>query len=132
MKNKGFTLAEVLGVVVILGLLVIVSFPPLLNQLKKSKKTLSDAELKIIGEAAGLYVDDHASSYPAVDNNVYCIGLDKLIKNGYLKSPIIDVTTNEEIDESNNEVRVLINGQNDYSYELRDKTTSDKCVEIRA
>ena len=132
MKNKGFTLAEVLGVVVILGLLVIVAFPPLLNQLKKSKNTLSEAELKILGEAAGLYIDDHLSNYPTVEDNVYCISLDTLVKNGYLKSPIIDATTNEEINEVNNEIRVVINGQNDYSYDLRDKTTSDKCVEIRA
>ena len=40
MNKKGFTLAELLGVIVLLGILATVAFPPLLNQLNKSKEKI--------------------------------------------------------------------------------------------
>lgn len=123
--NKGFTLAEVLGVIIILGLLIVVSFPPLLNQLKKSQKTLNDATLKIIGTAAEQYIDEHATEYPIVDTNVYCIGLNTLVTGGYIKSPIIDASTNEAINEETNVIEFKIISKNNYEYALKDK---DECI----
>lgn len=126
MNKKGFTLAEVLGVIIILGLLVIVSFPPLLNQLKKSKSTLSDATLKILGTSAELYIDEHPSSYPIKSGNIYCIKLETLVNNGYLKSPILDASSGETIDETTNYVKYTINDINDYDYELVTSCTENK------
>ena len=39
-KKKGFTLVELIGVVVILGLVALVAFPSLLNQINNSKKQI--------------------------------------------------------------------------------------------
>lgn len=118
MKNRGFTLAEVLGVIIILGLLVIVSFPPLLNQLKKSKDKLSSATLKILGTAAEQYVEEHPSTYPKTNGNVYCFKLETLVNNGYLKSPILDASSGETINETTNYIKFTIVGTNDYNYEM--------------
>lgn len=118
MNKKGFTLAELLGVIVLLGILVTVAFPPLLNQLNKSKDKLSDATLKVLGTAAEQYIDDHSSSYPIKDGNIYCIKLETLVNYNYLKSPIMDASTGEEIDEANNYIKFKINTFNDYDYEL--------------
>lgn len=126
MNRKGFTLAEVLGVIIILGLLVIVSFPPLLNQLKKSKSTLSDATLKVIGAGAEAYVDEHPSTYPIKNGNVYCLKLETLVNNGYLKSPILDASTGEAINEATNYLKFTITSINNYQYELVTSCTENK------
>lgn len=126
MNKKGFTLAEVLGVVVILGLLVIVSFPPILNQLKKSQSRLSGATIKLLGSAAELYVDEHPSSYPIKKNNVYCFSLKKLVDTGYLKSPILDASSGEQINEEGNYIKFTINDINDYRYDLVTECTENR------
>ena len=120
MKNKGFTLAEVLGVIIILGILVIVSFPPMLNQLKKSQNKLSDATLKILGTAAEQYMDNHATTYPAQKGKTYCFKLETLVNAGYLKSPILDASTGDKIDETTNFIKFIIDKDNEYkhTYEL--------------
>lgn len=126
MNKKGFTLAEVLGVIIILGLLVIVSFPPLLSQLKKSQGKLSDATLKVLGTAAEQYVDEHPSTYPIKNGNIYCIKLETLVNSGYLKSPILDASTGEAINESSNYIKFTINNMNDYDYEMVETCVENK------
>lgn len=126
MNKKGFTLAELLGVIVLLGILAVVAFPPLLNQLNKSKDKLSEATVKVLGIAAEQYIDEHSSNYPIKNGNVYCIKLETLVNYNYLKSPIMDASSGEEIDISNNYVKFKINKYNDYEYEL-----SEECIEER-
>ena len=128
MNKKGFTLAELLGVIVLLGILATVAFPPLLNQLNKSKEKLSDATLKVLGTAAEQYIDDHSSSYPIKDGNVYCISLETLVNYNYLKSPIMDASTGEEISEKDNYIKFKINKFNDYDYELTTNCSEDSSI----
>ena len=125
MNKKGFTLAELLGVIVLLGILATVAFPPLLNQLNKSKEKLSDATLKVLGTAAEQYIDDHSSSYPIKDGKTYCISLETLVNYNYLKSPIMDASTGEEISEKDNYIKFKINKFNDYDYELTTDCSKD-------
>ena len=128
MNKKGFTLAELLGVIVLLGILATVAFPPLLNQLNKSKEKLSGATLKVLGTAAEQYIDDHSSSYPIKDGNVYCISLETLVNYNYLKSPIMDASTGEEISEKDNYIKFKINKFNDYDYELTTNCSEDSSI----
>lgn len=128
MNKKGFTLAELLGVIVLLGILATVAFPPLLNQLNKSKEKLSGATLKVLGTAAEQYIDDHSSSYPIKDGKTYCISLETLVNYNYLKSPIMDASTGEEISEKDNYIKFKINKFNDYDYELTTNCSEDSSI----
>ena len=46
--KKGFTLAEILGVIVIIGLLLILIVPPIINRISGSGDEAKDAENEFI------------------------------------------------------------------------------------
>lgn len=46
MKNKGFTLAEILGVIVLLALISIISISQITNRINSTKSKISDAQKK--------------------------------------------------------------------------------------
>lgn len=108
--KKGFTLVELLGVIVLLGLLTIIAAPPILNQIKKTKEKLSSATETLLSSAAEEYVEEHLTNYPIKDGNVYCITLKTLVDYDKLKSPIIDASSGEEINETENVMKVEIIG----------------------
>ncbi len=58
-KNKGFTLVELLAVIVILAIIMIIAVPAVLSVLNTAKKkTFSDFGLKIVNEATKKYLAD--------------------------------------------------------------------------
>ena len=52
MKNRGFTLVEVLAILGILAVLSLLAMPTINNQIKKNKEKLLEAQIKTI--ASGL------------------------------------------------------------------------------
>lgn len=54
-KEGGFTLVELLGVIVILGLIVAISIPLIGNVVEDSKKKTADAQDELVLDAAQLY-----------------------------------------------------------------------------
>ncbi len=95
MNKKGFTLVELIGVVVILGLIALVAFPALLNQIDSSKKQVSDSQKALIISAAKNYVDENKNDY--ADKTEFEISADNLIKKGYLSEGIISSYSDSEI-----------------------------------
>ena len=72
MKRKnGFTLAEILGVIVIIGLLLIIVAPILIGRIKNNQDLVNEAGNKIIYDAARQYVDENPNNY--LLGNKYCI-----------------------------------------------------------
>lgn len=95
MKNKGFTLMELLGVIIILGILALVTFPPVLNQIKKAKQELENSTRILIIEAAKDYYEDHVDDYVKTNGNTYCISVNALVENNYLNKKIKDENFND-------------------------------------
>ena len=90
MKKKGFTLMELLGVIVILGVLVLIMFPPILNQIKKSKQEIRNSTKTLIIDAAKDYYEDNINNYKKMEGMTYCININTLTSEGYLNSKIKD------------------------------------------
>ena len=82
--NRAFTLVEMLAVIVILGLLMVISFPKVLEMVERQKKQISDSQLDLVYTAAKSYLFDHSNQFPAREGNNYCIRLQTLDDENYL------------------------------------------------
>ena len=87
MKNKGFTLTELLGVIIILSILVLLVFPKVYNSVKSNKNGDKVVE-KIIYNATSLYMDDNSDYYIKDQSKTYCIKIKDLVDNDNLKAPV--------------------------------------------
>lgn len=115
--KKGFTLAELMGVIVIISIIAILAFPPIINQIKKQRAKISDATMVLLGEATYLYTDYHKNTYPIVSATTYCITLQQLVDDNKLSAPIINATTGQPL-ALTQYVKMVINTKVDIVYTL--------------
>ena len=124
MKNKGFTLIEVIAVVGIIGIMSILVMPLIMNQIAEKKDEISETTSTLIFNAADLYLNDNIATYPKQIGNVYCVKINELINKGYLKSPLKDVTSGKNIDTSR-VIRLEVNVYREYdNYNILNKNES--------
>lgn len=96
--KKGFTLAELLGVIVLLAVIALFSIPPIIRNIQTGKAEVSKSTMMIISNSAKLYLKEDENKYRLTKGDTYCIALQELVNSGYLKTPIEDVKTGEEIE----------------------------------
>ena len=97
MNKKGFTLVELLGVIVILSILTLISIPIINSIVKDSQKQVKESNIDTILEAAYSYTLDEDIDIELPENNDESISitLDTLKKSGYLKKEIKNADTKE-------------------------------------
>ncbi len=123
MKNKAFTLVELLAVITILALLALIALPAISKQMGNSKETLYNAQIKSIEESAKAWGADNLFKLPE-DDTCITVTLGYLKDLGYIDSTVTNPKNNEEF--SNTETFVNIKKeQNQYVYEV--KTSGTKC-----
>ncbi len=121
MKNKGFTLAEILGVIVIIGLLLLLVAPAIVNRIAANKGKVSKAAEKIIYSATQQYIDENRSDYANSKN--FCITVQTLINDGKLASPVQDPISNNTYD--NYGVSVTVDEYGAMDYTLKEEGCQD-------
>lgn len=114
MKNrKGFTLAELLGVLAILAVITMITVPLVNNYIKSSKEKAYDAQVETIKNAAKEWFVVNSTSVEFEDN-LFLINIDDLKESEYLSSDdIVNPITKENIEGC---IRIT-NNNNVYSYE---------------
>jgi prepilin-type N-terminal cleavage/methylation domain-containing protein len=122
MKNKGFTLIELLGVIMILAILALITFPPIIEEIKKSKSEIKGTTKVLIIDAAKDYYADNMTNYEAVTGKTYCIDINTLIENNYLSKKIKDENLN---DINTNKKIKMVYGNNKFEYEIVDECTDN-------
>ncbi|MBE6139659.1 MAG: prepilin-type N-terminal cleavage/methylation domain-containing protein [Firmicutes bacterium] len=131
MKNKGFTLIEVLGVVILIALLLLIVFPNIINFIKKSSDEQDRLTKELIFSAADSYIKDHINNFPKVDGIEdgikYAIELKDLVDEGLLVSPI-KYSDSEDI--TNDKCVQVTYENNKYEKKLEDECKS-QCVLTR-
>ena len=121
MNKKGFTLAEIVGVVVVLGLIALLAFPPLLNMVKNSENKVNEANKTLIYTASSQYTAKYVNDFPKKQGNVYCITIEDLVKEEFLSSSIVkdDITLDTK-------VKITISSDLKYDY-----IVDNNCTEAR-
>ena len=106
MKNKkenigitrGFTLVELLAVIVILAIVLIIAVPGVLSIINKTKNNAYDRQLDMIKEASRLYVtSDSDVTWVGQSPKKTTVSLNTLKTKGYLDQKIMDPKTKKEI-----------------------------------
>ena len=116
--KKGFTLIEILAVVVIIGLVSILVIPKITNSLKNKKSDVDTTTNNIVLTAAKNYINNNLNKFDKVDNNIFCLPLTTLTRNGYLDSPVKNVTDDKDITNSKS---VKITYNKGFKYQVVDK-----------
>lgn len=92
--KKGFTLVELLVVIVILGLLALVAYPSIIKIVNESKKDAYNSQIKVIEKVAKEWAVEHPMELPDIkeengscscnSEESKCIKIEDLKKSGYL------------------------------------------------
>lgn len=123
MKKKGFTLVELLIVIVILGIITGISIPLIRNIREKNQNKEYSNYIESMEYSAKLYMDSHKEDLFVIDGDESCaiIEYDELEKKGLLKDIGID---NVSCKSSNTFVAVEKKG-NEYIYKVSLQCTSN-------
>jgi len=132
MNKKGFTLAELLGVIVIIGLLLLLIIPLIINGVKSKEDDVEQTQNNIIFDAVDEYLDLDKDKYPNIPGNIYCITLNELIESGKLVDPVKKIVEDGNID-PNYTIEIIISkdGVREYSVsEGECKSYTSKNIEM--
>lgn len=126
MKNKGFTLVELLGVIIILALLMLIVFPKIINSIKTSSDEVDELTMKLISSASDLYINDYQKDFPKLDGAKYCIELKLLVDKDLLKAPITLSDSDMDITDLKSVEVIYKDG---YNYKLVNKDICQRTVD---
>jgi type IV pilus assembly protein PilA len=94
MNKKGFTLVELLAVIVLLGLVALIAAPAITGIIKKSKDSLSDSQKTSIELSAKNWATDNMMELPE-DGKCICVSLRTLQAGGYADLEVKDPKTGD-------------------------------------
>ena len=114
MKKNGFTLVELLAVIIILGIITTIFVPNTIKLLKENNlKIYKIKENELINAAKDYANYDKNFSYPTVEVPVKYITMPQLVEGSYINK-ILDTSSGKECRAF---VRVTLNDINGYNYE---------------
>ncbi len=116
MKKKGFTLVEVLAVIIILNILLIIGVIGTFSIIKKGKENSYKTLITSVLNSTKLYISDNNNIEEELDlNGYYIITLNDLVSNKIIKGKLIDPRTDEQIALTK---KIVITKQNDLSLNI--------------
>lgn len=87
LNNKGFSLIEILSVILILSIILAIAIPDTTYSIKKGEDKISSINDEVILSAANIYVEefqDELNWYMDNNLNIACFSTYKLEEKGYL------------------------------------------------
>ncbi len=128
--KRGFTLVELLGVIVILGIIAVIAFPSIINQITDARNNINENTNTLIFDAAENYFLDHADLTTASGSKYYCTTLEVLVDEGLLNEPIKNAETGTPYDVSKTAVRLKYEGKHKFSNGEIGSTNSFTCIKV--
>lgn len=99
-KDKiGFTLIEVIAVIVLISLVLLIAFPTVISSYNRQKMAQWDNVVILIEEGTKNYVSAYRTQLPEIEieDSSTTITLETLVEYGMLKWPLIDPRDNTEL-----------------------------------
>ena len=135
MNKKGFTLVELLAIIIVLSLLVVIASTSVSKIMKDSKKDLYNSQIKMIESAAKSYGSENINDLPAGGECKY-ITLGELKEHSLIDPHIKNPKTNKEF---NNDMIIKISSEKskyntvNIIYEVDSKEVSDceKLIKVK-
>ncbi len=87
MNKKGFTLVELLAVIMVIALIAAFALPQVLTQFTNYSEGLSEKQKEMILEAGRAYVEENSATYSKTENS--CIPLQRLVDTEYLNADFV-------------------------------------------
>ena len=121
-KKNAFTLAELLAVITILGVIALIVFPAVNKAIKNSKEKSYNQQVESILNSAENWTLENMSSLSDTNDNYITIG--ELQQSGYLEAKrVINPITDEEM---NGCIVIKYDtNYNQYTYQYKDESCSD-------
>lgn len=129
MKEKGFTLVEMIGVLLVLAVILSVSVPSIINMLDKQAEKKYEDYKKTLFLASETYVERNRDITDGIFNfldntgDTACITLNTLIANGYIKSSLVDPKENKKVTEIDYFIKVTVETDKTLNYEYKSTCT---------
>ncbi|MCI9084271.1 MAG: prepilin-type N-terminal cleavage/methylation domain-containing protein [Bacilli bacterium] len=116
--KKGFTLVELLGVIVILGIIGVITVPLIISVVNDSKDNANDIQEETIRRAAKNYIQSHVYTLPEeCETESGCTLTIKQLKDaGYLEEKDLKNSKTDEVIADDITVKVF-KSNNKYKYE---------------
>ncbi len=143
MNKKGFTLVEMIVVVILIGVIAIVAVPAVLKTMNKQDNERYDTHMKLVKQALDLYEIRYKGDFDnSSDYSIYRINYQKLLDNDLLKenglkcSGYIDLTKKKN---NNYAYKYYLTCKDDKTHEILGEdgnknvppcNSSNKCVTI--
>ena len=116
MRNRGFTLVELLAVVAILAMLELIIVPVINNVLNDNKAKLYNLQIQNIEDGARGYVSDRVFSIDISVGSSKGITLGTLKQQGYVENDIVNPLTKERF--SDNMVIIISNTSTGFTFKV--------------
>ena len=122
MKKKGFTIVELLGIIIILGIILTIAIPltnKIINNAEDESYNLLVSNLKGASED---YLADNMSLIPENEGDKIIITLEDLVNGNYLDPDVENPKTHKKISYTESTITITyINGSYDYNVSLIDE-----------
>lgn len=124
MKEKGFTLAELLGVITVLAILCLIAFPSIISQIRKQEGSFDSATKELLTGAIDAYLGSHTEEYKMVEGQTYCITIQDLVSSGVIEEPLTNAKGEEISLSTILQVKVLARKDFEVTYDAKNCTAS--------
>lgn len=122
-NKKGFTLVELLGVIILIGLISLAISTPIVSLINSNAKKIDQVALDLLYTTAEDFMNKDSRTYTKVYGNTYYITIEQLIENGLLESDFLESYSEKELSK-NSQIKVTIKNRN-FRFELLDENVKN-------
>lgn len=120
MNKKGFTLIEVLAIIILLGILITVVVSLVDGDIKFAKDYATESQINLIEDSAEMYYLNYKNEIPSIETTkIVSITVQTLYDKGFIKDKDLKVNTKETVKKTDKVLIYLIDGE---LFTLYDKT----------